>query len=84
MLIKNSDGFPFIFVGIYLINLVVGSFNYFFSPGEVDSSWRRTGAVKEPSELEPRVMADSLQTAVIPLSDASFREKYVNFHNVVR
>ena len=55
-----------------------------FSAGDSETSKIKFPVVNDPSELEPREMKDSLQQAVIPLSEESFREKYVNIHNKVR
>lgn len=51
---------------------------------KADRSGLSSFLANDQSELEARRMSDSYDEIVIPLSDAIFREKYINMYNSIR
>ncbi|CAK8698469.1 acyl-coenzyme A thioesterase 9, mitochondrial-like isoform X2 [Clavelina lepadiformis] len=55
-----------------------------FSDDKPDRSSLHSHLVDDQTKLAPRLIKDSLHSAVIPLSDKYFREKYINAYRNVR
>lgn len=62
----------------------VGSSAEWIADADQDSAHVESVSSQQQSDLVPRCMKDSYYEAVIPLSDKSLREKYINIQNSIR